>query len=202
MKLLQSPASPFVRKVRVTLHETGQWDDVEQIDVTTSPKASDAALTAANPLGKIPALIRPDGPALYDSRVICRFLDARANSGFYPDSHIWDTLALEATADGIMEAALAMVYETRYRDAEQVSQDWIEAQWTKVARALDAVNSRWMSHLQGRLDMGHIAIGAALGYLDLRHDARNWRGGRDGLAQWYAEFAQRPSMQATQPPAA
>jgi glutathione S-transferase len=201
MKLLQSPASPFVRKVRVTLHETGQWDDVEQIDVTTSPKASDAALTAANPLGKIPALIRPDGPALYDSRVICRFLDARANGGFYPDSHIWDTLALEATADGIMEAALAMVYETRYRDAEQVSQDWIEAQWAKVARALDAVNSRWMSHLQGRLDMGHIAIGAALGYLDLRHDARNWRGGRDGLAQWYTEFAQRPSMQATQPPA-
>lgn len=202
MKLLQSPASPFVRKVRVTLHETGQWDDVEQIDVTTSPKASDAALTAANPLGKIPALIRPDGPALYDSRVICRFLDARANGGFYPDSHIWDTLALEATADGIMEAALAMVYETRYRDAEQVSQDWIEAQWAKVARALDAVNSRWMSHLQGRLDMGHIAIGAALGYLDLRHDARNWRSGRDGLAQWYAEFAERPSMQATQPPAA
>lgn len=202
MKLLQSPASPFVRKVRVTLHETGQWDDVEQIDVTTSPKASDAALTAANPLGKIPALIRPDGPALYDSRVICRFLDARANGGFYPDSHIWDTLALEATADGIMEAALAMVYETRYRDAEQVSQDWIEAQWAKVARALDAVNSRWMSHLQGRLDMGHIAIGAALGYLDLRHDARNWRGGRDGLDQWYTEFAQRPSMQATQPPAA
>lgn len=202
MKLLQSPASPFVRKVRVTLHETGQWDDVEQIDVTTSPQASDAALTAANPLGKIPALIRPDGPALYDSRVICRFLDARANGGFYPDSHIWDTLALEATADGIMEAALAMVYETRYRDAEQVSQDWIEAQWAKVARALDAVNSRWMSHLQGRLDMGHIAIGAALGYLDLRHEARNWRGGRDGLAQWYAEFAQRPSMQATQPPAA
>ncbi len=201
MKLLQSPASPFVRKVRVTLHETGQWDDVEQIDVTTSPKASDAALTAANPLGKIPALIRPDGPALYDSRVICRFLDARANGGFYPDSHIWDTLALEATADGIMEAALAMVYETRYRDAKQVSQDWIEAQWAKVARALDAVNSRWMSHLQGRLDMGHIAIGAALGYLDLRHDARNWRGGRDGLAQWYTEFAQRPSMQATQPPA-
>ncbi|MFY0622268.1 MAG: glutathione S-transferase [Pelagimonas sp.] len=202
MKLLQSPASPFVRKVRVTLHETGQWDDVEQIDVTTSPQASDAALTAANPLGKIPALIRPDGPALYDSRVICRFLDARANGGFYPDSHIWDTLALEATADGIMEAALAMVYETRYRDAEQVSQDWIEAQWAKVARALDAVNSRWMSHLQGRLDMGHIAIGAALGYLDLRHEARNWRGGRDGLAQWYTEFAQRPSMQATQPPAA
>lgn len=202
MKLLQSPASPFVRKVRVTLHETGQWEEVEQIDVTTSPHASDGTLTAANPIGKIPALIRPDAPALYDSRVICRFLDARAGTALYPASQLWDTLTLEATADGIMEAALAMVYEKRYREAEKVSAEWIEAQWTKVARALDAVNTRWMSHLKGPMDMGHIAIGCALGYLDLRHEARNWRAGRDGLSQWHKDFAQRPAMAATEPPRA
>jgi glutathione S-transferase len=111
-------------------------------------------------------------------------------------------LTIEATADGIMEAALAMVYEERYREADKVSAEWIEAQWTKVARALDAVNTRWMSHLKGPMDMGHIAIGCALGYLDLRHEARNWRAGRDGLSQWHKDFAQRPAMAATEPPRA
>ncbi|KUF12569.1 glutathione S-transferase [Pseudoponticoccus marisrubri] len=199
MKLLKAGPSPFVRKVMVTLHETGQFDDVEQVDVVASPMAPDATLTAANPVGKIPALMREDGPTLYDSRVICRFLDARAGAGLYPESRIWDTLTLEATADGIMEAAVLIVYEERFRPPEKVSIEWIEGQWSKVSRALDAVNTRWMSHLHGRLDMGHIAIACALGYLDFRHDVRSWRTGRDSLATWYTRFCERPAMQATDP---
>ena len=199
MKLLKAGPSPFVRKVLVTLHETGQFDEVEQVQVTASPLDPDPNLTAANPMGKIPALIRPDAPALYDSRVICRFLDHRAQAGLYPDARLWDTLTLEATADGMMEAAVLIVYEERFRPSEKVSLDWIEGQWAKVSRALDALETRWMSHLHGPLDMGHIAIGCALGYLDFRHDVRKWRTGRDSLADWYERFADRESMIATEP---
>lgn len=200
MKLLRAGPSPFVRKVLVTLHETDQLKDVELVDVTASPLQPDPALTAANPVGKIPALLRDGGPTLYDSRVICRFLDDRAQAGLYPETRLWDTLTLEATADGIMDAAVLIIYEERFRPTEKVSMDWIEGQWAKVARALDALETRWISHLRGKMDMGHIAIGCALAYLDFRHDARKWRTGRDALADWYGSFAERPAMQATQPP--
>lgn len=197
MKLFFSPASPFVRKVMVTLHETGQLDDVERLDVATTPINTDSGLASSNPLGKIPALVRDDGPALMDSRVICRFLDARAEAGLYPESRLWEVLTLEAMGDGLMDAAVSMTYEARFREAP--SEAWIDAQWGKIARTLDVLNARWMSHLHGPMDAGHIAIGCALGYLDLRHDARNWRQGRDALVAWEKAFAARPSMQATAP---
>ena len=199
MKLLKAGPSPFVRKVLVTLHETEQYDAVEQVQVTASPLTPDPNLIAANPVGKIPALIRDDGPTLYDSRVICRFLDHRAQTGLYPEVRQFDTLTLEATADGIMDAAVLIVYEERFRPADKVSMEWIEGQWAKVSRALDAVSTRWMSHLHGRIDIGHIGMACALSYLDFRHDARKWRTGRDALAEWHAGFAARPSMIATEP---
>lgn len=201
MKLLKAGPSPFVRKVLVTLHETGQTDSVETVDVTASPMGADAALAAANPLGKIPCLIREDGPAIYDSRVICRFLNDRAGSALYPEARQWEVLTLEATADGIMEAAVLMVYEARFRPEDLQFADWVEGQWSKVTRALDALNTRWMSHLHGPIDISQIGVACALGYLDLRHDARNWRDGRDGLAAWYTEFCRRESMLATAPAA-
>jgi len=199
MKLLMSPPSPFVRKVRVVIRETGQLDAIEEVAVTTSALDTDAGLMAANPLGKIPALIREDGPAIYDSRVITRYLDARVGAGLYPDARLWEILTLEATADGIMEAGVLMVYEGRLRPEAQQSPQWVEAQWGKLSRSLDAVNARWMSHLAGPLNIGQIAIGCALGYLDLRHDARNWREGRDALAAWFTEFSQREAMIDTRP---
>lgn len=199
MQLIYAAASPFVRKVSVTLHETGQLEDVEQVDVVTTPVAPADTVLASNPLGKIPALVRPDGPTLYDSRVICRYLDARKAAGLYPEARIWDVLTLEATADGIMDAAVLVVYEGRVRAEGERSDAWVEAQWAKITGALDALGTRWMSHLYGPFDMGQIAIGCALGYLDFRHSDRDWRQGRDGLAAWYATFEARPSMQATKP---
>ncbi|MFU8863043.1 MAG: glutathione S-transferase family protein [Rhodobacterales bacterium] len=199
MKLISSPASPFVRKVTVVLHETGTTADVELMRVKTSPVATAAEAAAANPLGKIPALLRDDAPAIYDSRVITRFLDARAGGKLYPEARIWEVLTLEATADGIMEAAVLMTYERRIRPEDKVFEPWIEAQWGKVSGALDALNDRWMSHLEGPLCMGQLAIGCALGYLDFRHDAREWRKDRGALDDWYAVFAQRASMLATAP---
>lgn len=199
MKLFDNPASPFCRKVLVTLHETGQTDAVEVAFAIGHPLASEKMPTAENPLGKIPTLVRPDGPALYDSRVITRYLNDRAGAGLYPDREIWDVLTLEATADGIMEAALAMVYEGRTRPEDMQYAPYVEAQWAKVDRALDAVNTRWMAHLMAPLNIGQIAIGCALGYLDFRHGDRGWRNGHSGLADWYDGFAKRDSMVATEP---
>jgi len=199
MKLFSAPASPFARKVRVVLIETGQTGDVDETNVVTTPMATAADVMAANPLGKLPALTRDDGPALYDSRVITRYLDARGAGGLYPENRLWDVLTLEATADGIMEAAVLMIYEGRLRPEAQQSPDWVEAQWNKAMRAVKVINDRWASHLAGPLDMGQIAVGCALGYLDFRHDARNWRNGNDALAAWYAEFETRPGMAETNP---
>lgn len=199
MKLIFSPLSPFVRKVHVLLHETGQLGDVEVVDVATTPLDTNPEAAAANPLGKIPALVRADGPTLYDSRVITRYLDDRAGGKMYPEARLWDVLTLEATAEGIMEAALSMTYEARFRPEEMQYAPWVEGQWQKASRALAAVNARWMSHLAGPLDMSHIAMGCALGYLDFRHHARSWRVGNEALADWYAAFSERDSMTKTAP---
>ena len=199
LQLVHAPASPFVRKVRVVLAETGQEGDVALLPVATSPTDPSPEVRSVNPLAKIPALIRPDGPALYDSRVITRYLDARANAGLYPEARLWETLTLEATGDAIMDAGVLMVYENRCRPEDKRDLGWIDAQWGKIEGALDALNQRWMSHLAGPLDMGHISVACALGYLDFRHDARAWRKGRDALDDWFAVFAERASMQATRP---
>ncbi len=199
MQLHHAPASPFVRKVIVTLHETGQMDEVGLIPAALAPLTPGSAPASENPLGKIPTLIRPEGPALYDSRVICRYLDSRAGSGLYPEDRLWEVLTLEALADGIMEAAVLMVYESRVAPQETIRDFWIEGQWVRIGRALDALEARWMSHLAGPFDMAQIATGCALGYLDFRHGDRDWRRGRDSLAAWEARFATRDSMQASLP---
>lgn len=199
MKLAYSPTSPYVRKVLVLIAETG-LSGITLTPASGTPIAPDAAVVQRNPLGKIPALERPDGPTLYDSRVICQFLNAQAGAGLYPAApRLWDTLTIEATADGILDAALLMVYESRIRPEELRFAPWVEGQWTKIDRALDVLETRWIDHLNGPLDMGQIATACALGYLDFRHAARSWRKTRPQLAVWEAGFAARPSMQNSLP---
>lgn len=200
--LHHSPASPYVRKVMVLLHETNQLDQVKLLPATGTPIDPATMPIGLNPLGKIPALERDDGCTLHDSRVICRFLAERATDGpaLYPaGARLWEVLTLEATAEGMLDAALLMRYETVLRPEARQSPEWIEAQWSKIARSLDALEARWMGHLAGPLCMGQIATGCALGYLDFRHGARDWRTSHPALSQWYAAFAARPSMVATQP---
>tara|TARA_R110002051_G_scaffold38640_1_gene81941 strand:+ start:11034 stop:11633 length:600 start_codon:yes stop_codon:yes gene_type:complete len=199
MKLLMSPSSPFVRKVRVLLREADLVDTVEEIEVSTNALAPDASVVAANPTGRIPALVRAQGPAIFDSRVITRFLDDHAKAGLYPQPRIWDVLTLEALADGIMDSAVGITYEARLRPIDKQYDVWMDAHWDKVSRAVAAINERWMSHLAGPLDMGQIAVACALGYLDLRHDARAWRDGNDALAAWFTTCSARDSMVATKP---
>ena len=199
MQLIFSPASPFARKVRMMILETGQQDDVELVEVMSSPTDPSPQLTAANPMSKIPALIRSDGPTLYDSRVVTRFLDARAGSNLYPDDRIWEVLTLEATGDAIMDAGVLMVYENRCRPEDMQYGGWMDAQWGKIEGALDALNTRWISHLSGPLDMAQISVACALGYLDFRHADREWRKGRDALDDWFAVFSARDSFKVTAP---
>ncbi|MDP2083288.1 MAG: glutathione S-transferase [Pseudotabrizicola sp.] len=200
MKLYHSPTSPYVRKVMVLIAETG-LSGIEMVEVSGTPIAPDAGVVERNPLGKIPALERDDGPTLYDSRVICQFLNARAGAELYPAApRLWDTLTVEATADGMLDAALLMVYESRIRPEDKRYAPWVEGQWTKIARALDVLETRWIDHLNAQLDMGQIATACALGYLDFRHASRNWRKGHARLAEWEAGFSERASLRATVPP--
>ena len=201
MRLYYSPTSPYVRKIMVLLSESGNLDAVERVVASGTPVDPGTTPLAHNPLGKIPVLERPDGASLYDSRVIMRYLDATLGAGFYPEApRLWETLTLEATADGILDAAILMVYEWRVRPEEKRYEPWVEGQWSKVTRALDALESRWMSHLHGPLDMGQISVACALGYLDFRHSARNWREGHASLAAWYGTFSERESLKTTMPP--
>ena len=199
MKLMMSPSSPFVRKVRVAVRELELDNQVTEERVATTAFESAPAIVAINPLGKIPALVRDNGPAIYDSRVITRYLDDHAGGSLYPASGLWDILTLEATADAIMEAAVAMAYEVRLRPENEQSPAWIEAQWAKAERGIKAINDRWMPHLSGPLNMGQIATACALGYIDFRHNIRGWRDDNIALTDWYLRFAQRDSMVATAP---
>ena len=201
MRLYHSATSPYARKVMVTILETGQQDDVTLVPAAGSPLDPGSMPLAQNPLGKIPTLERDEGPALFDSRVICRYLDARAGAGLYPDGDaLWETLALEALADGILDAALLMVYESRIRPEALRMDEWTEGQWSKIARSLDALEGRWLAHLAGPFEMGQIALACALGYLDFRHASLGWQEKFPELAGWWRDIAKRPSFVGTAPP--
>lgn len=203
MQLFYARPSPFVRKVMVLLEEAGKAGEVELIEGFGSPTSPNQAVLAVNPIGKIPCLIPDDGLAIYDSRVITRYLDTRFGTRFYPnDNEIWSTLTLEAHADGMLDAAVLSVYEIRCRAEEIRSADWVAGQHAKIVRGLDALESHWLNHLAGTLRMGHIGVGCVLGYLDFRAEMGGWpawRDGRPGLAAWGDTFLERPSMRATAP---
>ena len=199
--LICSPTSPFVRKAMVLRLEAGLQDRVALQPVTTNALNTAADARAANPLGKIPALLRDGGSTLIDSRVICRYLDELAESNLYPADRLYDVLSLEALADGIMESAVSMVYEALLRPETERSPTWVEAQWSKVSHALAALERGDFAALQGDLNMGQIAVACALDYLDFRHPDRNWQADCPNLAALQKTFAARASMADTYPAA-
>ena len=200
MRLYHNRLSPFVRKVTVLLHELDCPGIVDLVDVVGHPVQPGSLPVDENPLGKIPTLAGSHDGTIYDSRVICRYLNDYACGEMYPaPPEGWQVQVLEATADGVMDAAVLMVYESRCRDRQHQSSEWVGAQWDKIRRSLDHIESEWIGHLEGRAYMGHIALGCALGYLDFRHPERDWRTGRSQLADWFREFSDRNSMQTTIP---
>ena len=201
MKLYISPMSPFVRKVRVLARETGLAARIEEIPVTVSPVKANAEVGRANPLVKVPTLALDDGTALFDSPVICEYLDTLhpGRKLFPPAGEArWTALKLQAVGDGILEAAVLARYETALRPKELQWTDWIAGQRAKWQAGLDLLE-RSAATLAGEPTIGSITAGCALGYLDFRYGNEDWRGSRPALARWYEVFSARDSMRATVP---
>lgn len=202
MILFHSPLSPFVRKVMIVLHETGQLDRVTVQGVNISPVNGDAQLNQGNPIGKIPALRLDDGSVLHDSRVICEYLDSQhVGLPLIPreGSARWRRLTLASQADALMDAAVATRYETFLRPVDKQWDGWVQAQGEKIRRSLASLEREHLAEIASGFDIAAIGAACALGYLDLRQPEFDWRGLYPGLAAWYAEVAKRPSMVATTP---
>lgn len=201
LKLFYSDRSPYVRKVMVTLHEVNLFENVEIVGVRTNPLGVVEDLVDVSPLGKIPTLVLPDGTTIFDSRVICSYLNSIGKSDLYlaQENLKWSIKTAEANFDGILDAALLMVYEHRYRQDIYQNAEWLENLWKKIERTLDFYNNSSSNILSGSLNMGQISLGCALGYLDYRHNNRNWRAKNQYLRDWFAEFSERLSMRNTIP---
>lgn len=199
MKLYFSPASPYARKVRVSALELGLAERIELLPVTLSPVSPNTQLREHNPLGKIPVLLSDAGEALYDSPVICEYLDGLAGGGrLWPAAGParWRALRRQALADGITDAAVLVRYEQTVRPEALRWNAWIEGQQLKIRTALAELETE--SHA-GPFDIGAISIACALGYLDLRFPEERWRAHQPRLADWFAELAPRPSLVSTTP---
>ena len=201
MKLFHTPTSPFVRKVMVAAHELGLTGRIETTFLRPSPLQADATLSHENPLSKIPVLVTDDGETIFDSRVICEYLDTlHAGPKLVPEAgpHRWRVLRTQAVGDGILEAGIQVFYERLHRPKELQWQPWSLGQAQKGAQALDALEAQ-VEGLRGPLDLGQITIACALGWLEFRDVLPALREGRTKLFTWYDEFCERPSMKATVP---
>lgn len=192
--------SPFARKVRIAAAVLGLDGDIT-LDPSNTMDESDS-IRGQNPLGKIPALILDDGRVLYDSRVIVEYLDALAGGGKLIPTEMdsrFEALRLQALGDGIADAAILIVYETRYRPDQEPHERWLSMQRGKIERALDALEAA--PPAIDPLDVGAIAVACALGYLDFRKQV-DWRSRNPGLISWVDDFAAAvPSHYETRPDA-
>lgn len=187
MILLYAPASPYSAKVRMAALHAGIAVDYQTVDTNADP----ANLVGKNPLGKIPTLITDEGDAVYDSRVITQYLNRVSGNKLFPRNAAkrLDAERLESLADGICDCLLTMVYERRMRPEEKVHQPWLDRQWSKAVRGLDVLNAN-PPKLPKQIHVGHIAVRAMIGYLDIRF-AGKWEKGRAKLKRWAARFDQK-----------
>jgi glutathione S-transferase len=203
MKLFYSQTSPFVRKCLVTAHELGLASRLELKPAAAHPVNRDRSVVERNPLGKIPTLVTDAGAVLFDSRVICEYLNALGDGHLLPTvgEARFAILTDQALADGLMDAAVLARYESTVRPEHLRWPDWSGGQMEKVSSALSDFERR-AAAWGGRMDLGVIALGCALGYLDFRYPDIGWRECSPSLARWYEQFAARDSMTKTRPPAA
>lgn len=198
MKILFSPFSPYVRKCLVTGMELDLNDRITLMPSNAHPVNRDREIIAINPLGKVPTFFTDDGQVLYDSRVICEYLNDLAQGSLFPapGRARWETLTLQSLGDGILDAALLARYEDVARPEAFRWSDWKAAQMDKIETSLKALNAA-PQQLADRVDIGSIAAGCALWYLDLRFADFGWRERHPQVAEWYAEYSKRPAMAAS-----
>jgi len=203
MKLFYSPTSPYVRKVIVLAMETGLDAKIERIPAVTSPVEQHPDLARANPLAKVPALVIDSGEVLFDSRVICEYLDSQHQGPkFFPAAGParWTALRQQALGDGLLDAALLVRYEGFLRPEDKRWPAWSEGQMKKITGALAEIE-RLAPSFGDRVDIGTVGIACALGYLDFRFADMNWRQQHPQAAAWAARVFERTSLKATVPAA-
>ena len=201
MKLYWSSRSPFVRKVMIFAHECGLAGRIECVRTLVAMTKPNTDLLPVNPTGKIPTLVLDDGSVLYDSTVICEYLDSlHAGPRLFPASGParWTALRRHALGNNLTDNLMLWRNEM-LRPQPQQSPETLAAFEMKVRNALAALDQEAAALATEPVGIGHIAIGCALGYLDFRFAAETWRTGRPRLSAWYGALAERPSMRATEP---
>ncbi|MFV9474630.1 glutathione S-transferase [Advenella sp. RU8] len=199
MKLYYSTTSPFVRKVMMVVQELGLLDQLEKETVQVHPVNRLQSLIVSNPLGQVPTLITDDGQALYDSRVICEYLNDKANGRLFGDQQSrWGILSELAALDGSLSALVTARYEISVRPVELQWLAWVDAQMDKTRTTLEYFEGK-ADTLEGRVDIAIFDLACLLGYLDFRFAHFDWRKLYPKLDAWYAQFSQRPSVKNTAP---
>lgn len=201
MKLHWSPRSPFVRKVMIVAHEVGVADRFERVRTVSAMTKPSEVLMADNPLSKLPTLVLDDGTVLYDSPVICEYLDTlHSGKKLFPVETRPRMLALrrQALGDGALDF-LVLWRGEEMRPPEQRSAAHLASYAVRRDSVLAALEKEAPALEKGDFDIGHIALGCVLSYLDFRFADFDWRKGHPRIAAWHATFAARSSVQATEP---
>jgi glutathione S-transferase len=198
MKLFYSPNSPFARKARVIIREKRALGHVSE--VVQQPLEDPAALREVNPLGQVPVLVLDDGSSLFDSPVICEYLDATLPGQRFlaaDGAERWAALRHQALADGIMGAAVSTVFERLRKDAQP--SPWWVARWRRAIDQSVEILEHGVDTLAAGQSFGGICVACALAYLDFRHPDIHWRENAPRLAAWSASVFEHQSFQDTMP---
>ena len=197
MKLYSHPVSPFARKARIIAHELEL-----KLEVITVQARNDETLRRYNPLKQIPILVLNDGSSLFDSPVICEYLNHTGGGKFFPGMNIfknstgrWKSLGLQALGDGVADAAVAWRYELTEPE-DRRNPDRIARCLATITAGLDALER---VNFPKDPTIGEISVACALGYIDFRLPDLDWKSSRPKLSAWYARFCEYPSMKATAP---
>ncbi len=199
MELYISPTSPYARKAWMMVLEKGLAEQVEIKPV--NPWESPPELTVKNPLSQVPVLAIGSDQYVYDSRVICAYLDSLGEGPQLVPQEGMERMAvlrMEALADGMSDVAVN-VFFARKGNGDNPDTPAIERQLGKIDAVLRVMQDE-LPQFEGKLNLGTIAYGAALGYLDLRYRELEWRKRVPELANWFKTMEQRPAMMITIPP--
>lgn len=198
MQLHWSPKSPYVRKVMICAHELQLAQQLELVRSVAAMLKPNAALMQDNPLSKIPTLVLDDGQTLFDSVVICEYLDSLAGGALFPREGAarWTALRWHALGDGLLDALILWRNE---REREVPLKDLLAAFELKTRASLDLLEGEVPALEAAAFGIGHLTLVCALGYIDYRFGTLGWREQAPQLAAWFARMQQRPSVAATEP---
>ena len=198
LQLHWSPKSPYVRKVMICAHELNVVPRLELVRSVAAMLKPNPSIMEYNPLSKIPTLVRPDGSTLFDSVVICEYLNDLVGGSLFPSEgeERWQSLRWHAFGDGLLDALILWRNE---REREQPLKPLMDAFELKARTSLKLMDSEAAALTAAPLSIGTITVGCALGYLDYRFDNFGWRDQAPRLAKWHNTLSERPSYQATEP---